>query len=75
MTIDVVLDLVRQLSVEEQRILAETINAELDVQSGDAGLSEETKRMIDERTARFKATGEGSTWDEMITAARARWGR
>ena len=75
MTIDVVLDLARQLPADERRVLADVINEELDGQSVGVELSDETKKMIDERIARFKATGEGSTWNEVITAARARWGR
>jgi hypothetical protein len=75
MTIEAILDLVHQLSEEDQRILADTIHHELDESDDDVEVSEETKQMLRERIARFEVTGESSTWDEVLTAARARWGR
>ena len=75
MTIEAILDLVHQLSEEDQRILADTIHHELGESGDEVEVSEETKQMLQERIARFEETGESSTWDEVLTAARARWGR
>lgn len=75
MTIEAILDLVHQLSTEDQRILADTIHHELNESDDEAEVSEETKQVLRERITRFEESGESSTWDEVLTAARARWGR
>jgi putative addiction module component (TIGR02574 family) len=71
MSIEAILDAVRALGPEEQLRVAETIWSELEVEE----FTDEQKHEIDRRIASYEATGRTVTWDEVITAARARWGR
>ena len=78
MTLEAILNLVRQLSDTDKLRLADAINTELlEPEPECAGLSDETKRMIEERIARLDANPNGKyrTLDEIGAAARARWGR
>ena len=71
MSIESILEAVRALPLEDQLRVAETIWSELD----DEEFTDEQKQEIDRRIAAYEATGRTVTWDEVITAARARWGR
>ncbi len=77
MTLEAILNLVRQLSDADKQMLADAINAELEPEPDCPELSDETKRMIEERIARLDANPNGNyrTLDEIGAAARARWGR
>lgn len=71
MTIEAILDLVHQLSEDDQRILADTIYQELNDPEDGHEVSESTKKMLRERMDRYQQFGESSTWEEVLTAARA----
>ena len=71
MSIESILEAVRALGPEDQLRVAETIWSELE----DEDFTDEQKQEIDRRIASYQTTGRTVTWDEVITAARARWGR
>jgi len=41
----------------------------------DEAFTDEQKAEIDRRLAAYVATGRAVTWDDFLSAARARWGR
>jgi putative addiction module component (TIGR02574 family) len=71
MSVETILEAVRALPPEDRLRIADTIWSEVEEQD----LSEEQKREIDRRIANFEATGKSVSWDEVLAAARARWGR
>ncbi|HEX3147475.1 MAG TPA: addiction module protein [Gemmataceae bacterium] len=71
MSIESVLEAVRSLPTEDQLRVADAIWENVEGEE----FSDEQKREIDRRLAAYEATGKTVTWDEFLTAARARWGR
>lgn len=77
MTLQAILDLVKQLSEEDRQRLAAALDPEYEPEPECPDLSDETKQMIAERIARLDANPDGPyrTLKEIGAAARARWGR
>lgn len=71
MSVEAILKAVRELPPEDQLRVADTIWSELE----DEDFTDAQKEEIDRRLATYEATGRTVTWDEFLTAARARWGR
>jgi putative addiction module component (TIGR02574 family) len=71
MSIESVLEAVRALPPEDQLRVADAIWSDLEEED----FTDVQKREIDRRLAAYEATGQTVTWDEFLTAARARWGR
>jgi putative addiction module component (TIGR02574 family) len=71
MSVEAILEAVRALPPEERLRVADVIWSEVEGED----FTDEQKREIDRRLAGHEATGRTVTWDEFLTAARARWGR
>ena len=71
MSIDAILEAVRALPPEDRLRVADAIWSEVEAED----FTDAQKREIDLRLANFQATGRTVTWEEFLTAARARWGR
>ncbi len=71
MSVETILEAVRALPPEDRLRIADTIWSEVE----DLEFTDEQKREIDRRLANFEATGKTITWDEVLSAARARWRR
>jgi putative addiction module component (TIGR02574 family) len=71
MSIETILDAVRALPPEERLRIADAIWSEVE----DEDFTEDQKAEIDRRIANFDATGKTASWEAVLAAARARWGR
>ena len=71
MSVEAILEAVRTLPPEDRLRVADAIWSEVEAED----FTDEQKREIDRRLANYDATGRTVTWDEFLTAARARWGR
>jgi hypothetical protein len=71
MSIDAILEAVRTLSPEHRHQIAMTILADEEAALGE--FPEDVKSEIDRSIEEFEQTGQTATWEEYVTAARARW--
>jgi putative addiction module component (TIGR02574 family) len=74
MSVETILEAFRALAPEDRRIVADAINEEMEGEPFE--LTEEVRRMLDERIAAREANpNSGVPFEEVVREARARWGR